>query len=174
MSESRAYLRSIIQYESEPRTVLNKLNSQILPDLIEDSNFVTTMIARLHPESHILEYANAGNWPAYILDRQGKVLHELRTGGPPIGAVSDLVLRPAEPISLAPGCLIVFLTDGIPEASDPAFQEFGVERLLAVIRSHQMEPAREIINRVREAVQDYMSSNPQADDHTIIICKRLE
>ena len=173
MAASRAYLRSIIQYETDPRTVLNKLNVQLLPDLIEDSNFITTFFARLNPELHILDCANAGNWPTYILNRQGKVVHELRTDGTPIGAVSDLTLRRTEPISLVPGSLAVFLTDGIPEAHDAAFRDFGAQRMLAVIRRHRTAPAREIIDRVREAVQGFVKSTRQVDDQTIIICKRV-
>ena len=173
MAESRAYLRSIIKYESDPQTVLEKLNIQLLPDLIEDSNFITAFFARLDPDRHILEYANAGNWPTYIFNRQGKVTHELRTNGTPLGTLTDLALRRTEPISLAPGSLAVFLTDGIPEAHNAVFRDFGAQRLLSVIRRHRLAPAHEIIDQVREAVLGFMMSTQQADDQTIIICKRV-
>ncbi len=76
-----------------------------------------------------------GNWPAFILDAQGDVLHELRTDGTPIGLFPDLELRPTDPIPLAPGSMAVFTTDGIPEAFlDVAHQEYGFERMLDVIR----------------------------------------
>ncbi len=173
MAEVRAYLRSIVGHQLAPRSVLDELNTRIYPDLFEDANFITAFLARLDPENHVLEYANAGNWPAYVLDRQGRVRHELRTGGVPIGVLPELALRQTQPIPLAAGSLAVFLTDGIPEAVDPAGQEFGIQRMLAVIRRYRTAPAREIIEHVREAVLSFSGSAEQFDDQTIIICKRL-
>ena len=93
MAQTRAYLRSITHYESDPRTVLAKFNLQLYPDL-DDADYITTFLARLDPDRHQLDCANAGNWPAFILDAQGDVLHELRTDGTPIGLFPDLRAPP--------------------------------------------------------------------------------
>jgi sigma-B regulation protein RsbU (phosphoserine phosphatase) len=172
MAEARAYLHSITRYESDPRTVLTQLNDQMLPDLA-DSNFITAFLARLDPERHLLTCANAGNWPAYILDRQGQIIHELWTDGLPIGVLPDLGLSRTDPIPLAPGSIAVFLTDGIPEAFDVDGLEFGSERMLSVIRRHHEAPAGEIVERVRAAVQQFVGVAEQVDDQAIVICKRV-
>lgn len=172
MSEARAYLRSITRYMSDPRIVLGELHNQILTD-VADTGFITMFLARLDPEHHVLDCANAGNWPAYILNAQGKVLHELYTDGVPIGVSPVLKLRKVEPIILEPGSIAVFLTDGIPEANNVSNQEFGVDRMLSVIKEHRMSPAQTIIERLREEVERFLGPAEQADDQTIVICKRI-
>jgi PAS domain S-box-containing protein len=172
MSEARAYLRSIARYVSDPRRVLSELHSQILPD-IADTGFITMFLACLDPDNHVLDCANAGNWPAYILNAQGKVLHELYTDGVPIGVSPTLKLRRREEILLEPGGIAVFLTDGIPEATDGSYEEFGADRMLSLIKEHHMDPAQKIIDRLREEVLNFMEPTEQADDQTIVICKRV-
>ncbi len=173
MSTARAYLRSITRYKADPRTVLSDLNSQILAD-IADIGFITMFLARLDPQKHVLEYANAGNWPAYILNSQGEVVHELYTNGIPIGLSPILKLRQQQPIHLEPGSIAVFLTDGIPEAINLDNQEFGVERMLSIIKDHRMSPSQTIIDRVREEVGKFLGPAEQEDDQTIVICKRVD
>jgi sigma-B regulation protein RsbU (phosphoserine phosphatase) len=172
MAEARAYLRSIARYESDSHTVLRELNLQIQPDLA-GSSFITTFLARLDPERHTLDCANTGHWPAYILDPQGRMLRKLQNDGFPIGLFPNLALRRTRPIALAPGGVAVFLTVGIPEARDVADREFGARRVLAVIRCYRLAPAREISERTRDAVQRFLGPAEQADDQTIVICKRV-
>jgi PAS domain S-box-containing protein len=149
MASARADLRSITRYVSDPRVVLGELNDQIFADLI-DVGFITVSLARLDPGRHTLEYANAGNWPAYILDSRGNVTREIRTGGIPIGLKAEFKLRPSEPTLLEPGSMAVFLTDGIPEAMDDSNQAFGIERMLALIKANRTAPASKIIQKVRD------------------------
>lgn len=173
MAEVRAYLRSLIRYESDLQRLLGELNTQLQPDLA-DSNFITLFMARLDPLQHSLEYANAGNWPAHILDRNGKIIKELRNDGYPIGLFPNLKLRKTEPISLEPGNIVLFLTDGIPDASNAQGQVFGLRRILNIIRRHPQASAQELVDQVRQTVVTFMGTAKQDDDQTIIICKRRE
>jgi PAS domain S-box-containing protein len=172
MASARAYLRSITRYVSDPRVVLGELNDQIFADLI-DVGFITVSLARLDPGRNTLEYANAGNWPAYILDSGGNVIREIRTGGIPIGLKAEFKLRPSEPTQLEPGSMAVFLTDGIPEAMDGSDQAFGIERMLALIKANRAAPASEIIQKVRDEVVSFLGSVDHDDDQTLVICKRV-
>jgi sigma-B regulation protein RsbU (phosphoserine phosphatase) len=173
MASARAYLRSIARFVPEPQKALQELHSQIQADLAQ-VGFITMFLARLDPLHHEIRYANAGNWPAYVFDSDGHVTHELRTDGYPIGVSPQLTLRPNETIALALGSMVVFITDGIPEARDPSDQQFGIERLLAFIQNHREAPAGEIVHLVREEVQRYIGSAEQTDDQTIVICKRVK
>jgi serine phosphatase RsbU (regulator of sigma subunit) len=173
MASARAYLRSITRFVPEPQKALQELHNQIQADLAQ-VGFITMFLARLDPLHHEIRYANAGNWPAYVLDPDGQVTHVLGTDGYPIGVSADLILRLNEPVALAPGSMVVFLTDGIPEARDASDQQFGIDRLLAYIQSLRESPAGEIVQLVRQEVQRYMGIAEQTDDQTIVICKRLK
>ena len=171
MAEIRAYLRLIVGYESNPRVILHQINHQIHPD-IDTHGFVTVFLARLDPTGNLLQCANAGNYPAFILNREGAFKNELRTDGLPLGVFTELELRPSEPLVLEPGDTAIFLTDGIPEASNADGEEFGVERTLDVIRRYQSEAAEKIVEQVRDEVLQFMGLTEQTDDQTIVICKR--
>jgi len=172
MASARAYLRSITRYVSDPRVVLRELNDQIFSDLV-DVGFITVSLGRLVPRQHILEYANAGNWPAYILNSRGNVIREIRTGGIPIGLKEEFELRPSEPALLEPGSIAVFLTDGIPEAMNASDQAFGIERMLSLIKANRKAPASEIVQKVRDEVVSFLGTVDHDDDQTLVICKRL-
>ncbi|MGE5140123.1 MAG: PP2C family protein-serine/threonine phosphatase, partial [Rudaea sp.] len=163
---------SITRIECDPHAVLSELNRQLYPDVKEDGSFITAFLARLDPRNHVLEYANAGNWPAYVLDAQGRIRHELRADGIAVGIFPELTLRRNEPIRLVPGSLVVLLTDGIPEAGNEANGEYGVRRMLAAIRRHRQAPSYEIVRLVRESIQSFTGHAEQADDQTLIVLKR--
>ncbi|MCX6272305.1 MAG: SpoIIE family protein phosphatase [Bacteroidetes bacterium] len=174
MTDVRAYLRLITHYHSEPRLMLSKLNELVVPDLAEDNNFITMFLANLDPKLHILKWANAGNWPVFIMDREGRILDVPSTNDVPIGILPNPVFSLTEPVRLEPGFIAIFLTDGIPEANDIGSQEFGISRMLEIVRRFRNYPASDIINRVREEVQRFMEPIAQKDDQTLIICKRLD
>ena len=62
--------------------------------------------------------------------------------------------------------------DGILESESPHGEEFGSQRLLEVLRQHRERSAREIVDRIYDAVQEFTEHEKQADDVTIVICKR--
>lgn len=173
MAKTQAHLRSIMQYETNPRDVLVKLNRQMHPDM-PDAMFITMFLAILDPVRHTLENANAGNTPTLILDRDGKILYELKTDGFPVGIFRDMKLKPRVPILLPEGSVCVFLTDGITEAFDPLGEQFGLDGLIGVIQKNIRASASEMIERVREAVQAFSGTSEAADDQTIIVCKRVD
>jgi serine phosphatase RsbU (regulator of sigma subunit) len=70
------------------------------------------------------------------------------------------------------GELVVFVTDGVLESGARDGEEFGADRLLEVVSRHRHRPAREIVQQVYRAVQDFSGDRAQADDVTIVICKR--
>ena len=63
------------------------------------------------------------------------------------------------------------LTDGVPEAYSPAEELFGIDRALGVVRAHRDRPAREIVDRLYEAVHAFCGPRVRLDDLTAIIVK---
>ena len=56
---------------------------------------------------------------------------------------------------LQPGDVLVIYSDGVTEALDIHGQEFGEERLIALIREHHTGEASAILERIIEAVQTF-------------------
>jgi sigma-B regulation protein RsbU (phosphoserine phosphatase) len=74
-------------------------------------------------------------------------------------------------LSLAPGDLLCAYTDGITEAVNAREEEFGLDRLSAVISSGLKKPLRELSDRVFSDVADYAREMPQYDDQTLLLLR---
>jgi len=79
-----------------------------------------------------------------------------------------------ETITLLPGEMLVMYTDGITEAWNGSDDEFGLERLQAVLAEHAGEPASDVVAGVTEAVGTFVGQGAQSDDYTILVVKREE
>lgn len=75
-------------------------------------------------------------------------------------------------ISLDPGDVLVLHTDGITEAINDQKQQYGVERLLTVIKTHLEQSALEIRQAVIADIQHYMGTQPLRDDLTLVVLKQ--
>jgi sigma-B regulation protein RsbU (phosphoserine phosphatase) len=72
---------------------------------------------------------------------------------------------------LAPGDLFVFCTDGVYDASDGLQREFGAARLLQVVERTRDKTAREVIDAIFAAVQEFRGETTPSDDMTAVALK---
>jgi len=171
MAETRAYLRFLAKSESDPAALLTQANRALAEDLGTE-RYITLHLARLHPDTRFLEYANAGHPPAYILDAAGRLKGELKRTGPPLGRRPELPCVNGPSLTLEPGDLVLFLTDGIDEATNPEGTEcFGVDRALDVLRAHRSQSAATLAATLCDAVREFSNPEPQQDDLTVVILK---
>jgi serine phosphatase RsbU (regulator of sigma subunit) len=66
---------------------------------------------------------------------------------------------------------VVFYTDGVTEAVNEDFDEFGLERLIQVVRLNRDGNSESIINSIKEAIGDHAGNTPQFDDITLVVMK---
>ncbi len=170
MAATRAYLRAFAKNESDPGTLLSLLNNELVQDL-DVHHFVTMILARIDPQHMTLDYAGAAHEPAYLLDRNGHVRHKMESTGIPMGFIKDTLYLTGEKITLHPGDIGVFLTDGITEAHEEEESLFGAQRALKIVCKHKKSTSRQIIERLHRAVQQFTPQLPQQDDITTIIFK---
>ena len=90
----------------------------------------------------------------------------------PMGVVADLPVVASKPFQFAEGDLFILITDGFYEWRRPGGEQFGVDRLLEVIRRHRDKSCDEIIRCLQEAVLDFSEGSEQLDDLTVIVLKR--
>jgi len=170
MTQTRAYLRSIAQADTDPGAILTRVNSVLTSD-IPDSQFVTLVLACLHAPSNTMQYVSAGHPTGYVLDDTGKVRCELPSTGLPLGIFPDTVYATANVQTLSEGDLVVFFTDGVMETENRDGVPFGAERALDVIRKHRHESAAKLVHRVYRAVRDFAGRRAVDDDITMVVCR---
>jgi sigma-B regulation protein RsbU (phosphoserine phosphatase) len=94
----------------------------------------------------------------------------LDTGGLLLGSFSHAEYEEAR-VDLYPGDIMVFYTDGVTEAQNEQGEEFGVRRLLDLVRTYRDLGAMDMVRRICREVQRFESDAFTQDDLTISIVK---
>jgi PAS domain S-box-containing protein len=170
MAETRAYLRSSAQTQSDPGEMLSLVNRVLIGD-IGETHFVTLLVSCLDAPSRTLRYASAGHVTGHLLDMSGAIKSELTSTGPPLGIFHDAHFDTVTPPPLQEGDLVVLLTDGVTETEGPDGAAFGEQRALDVVREHCHEPSAKIVNRLYRAIRDFARQRPQVDGLTAVVCR---
>jgi sigma-B regulation protein RsbU (phosphoserine phosphatase) len=73
---------------------------------------------------------------------------------------------------LAPGEMLVFFSDGIPEAWSASGVAFGQERLVDLLATRAGHGARDTVDAVVDAVHQHAAGTSQSDDITVLALRR--
>ncbi|MEW6368826.1 MAG: SpoIIE family protein phosphatase [Acidobacteriota bacterium] len=170
MASFRASLLAEIRNNYAIRTILAKVG-RLLRESFEPHHYVTAVYGVLDLPNRVFTYANAGHNPPVLVRSDGSVRF-LKEGGLPLCAVESGGYTEKR-LHLRTGDLLVFYTDGVSEAFSPEQAEFGLDRLVSVLKAHYHEPARVIVGRVIDAVQEFIGAGTQSDDVTLVAVKVL-
>ncbi|MCA9988819.1 MAG: SpoIIE family protein phosphatase [Anaerolineales bacterium] len=169
MAMSRTILRSSAYGRRGPAGVLSRVNDLICQDNSSDL-FVTLFYAIWDPAKSTLTYANGGHNPPLLVKNDGELL-KLSTPGIALGVLPEMHFEERK-LTFAPGDLLVMYTDGVTEAMNTAYDEFGLERLLHTIEAGNGQDARGIVRGIASAVSDFAGPAGQFDDITLVVLKR--
>lgn len=171
MALCRTLLRATASDGHAPAVVLERANRLILADS-RAGLFVTCFYAQLDPATGTLTYASGGhNYPLLYRVATGTV-EPLRAQGIVLGIVPQPHFA-QQSVTLAPGDMVLFYTDGVTEAMDARRELFGEERLIDLLQRHHRRTPQELIAAVLEALNAFVGNQSQSDDITMIVVKRL-
>ncbi len=148
-------------------TRLNKLTRKNCPA----NRFITFFICVLDPATGELTYSNAGHNPPLLLRREGPV-EMLEGNGPPLSILASFEYE-QRAIHINVGDVLVLFSDGVTEAANAEDEEFGEDRLGAILQNRYAEGAQAMLNRVNAALAEWTSNGPFADDLTLVIARRV-
>ena len=167
MAVARTNLRDVAaQYES-PGVCLAHTNRVLCTENPLDL-FVTLFYCVLDPATGVLRYANGGHNPPYLRRAAGTVEALNGAGGLVLGAMPGVDF-PEHSVQLRPGDRVVFYTDGLTEACNPADEAYGTERLMAQIKTHGDGVAAAVVDGICHSVATFAGTAPQADDITLSV-----
>ena len=133
------------------------------------TKFVSLFYGELE-KGGILIYTNAGHNPPFVLNGRGSAKF-LSNGGPVLGPTPDATYMRGYS-ELRPGDLLCMYTDGIIEARDKKDREFGIDRLVRVVRANRQKTAQEIGSEVLAQVAKW--GGGEQDDRTVVIVRAVE
>ncbi len=169
MASFRSSLLAEIRNNYSIGTICRKVNSLVY-ESVRAGNFVSAVYGVLDSKNHIFTFSNCGhNLPIHIKS-DGQVDY-LKEGGQVMGVSPDVPYE-QRPVVINAGEIIVLYTDGVTEVFDDDGREFGIQRLIGVVKENQNRPAFEILNKIVESVRMFSSQNHIFDDLTAIVLKR--
>ena len=165
MASAKASLPLIAAGRTSEAT-LRVLNDKLAGEL-GPREFVALSYARYDPVEGTLELSNAGLPDPYLL-RHGDAPFALSVPGPrlPLGLRRGVAYESLR-VTLTPGDRVLFLTDGLPEATTSAGEPLGYEALGPLLPADGHAPGRsldELLARVRRATSETLE-----DDWTVLL-----
>ena len=169
MAVSRTILRTVAFNREDPAHVLMRTNEIIAREARSDL-FVTIFYGVWDPATEQFTYANAGHNPPLLLQPNG-AFRPLLGHGIALGILPETHMK-SQTMQLRPGETIILYTDGVTEALNEDFDEFGLDRLQAAARTAARQPVADIVSHITGNIRDHVGQTPQFDDMTLIILKR--
>ena len=160
-------LRSLAPQKLSPPDLLRRLSLVLLERKIE-GHFITLTYAIWEPRTKTLRLANAG-MPLPLLVRKGQC-RPIRAEGIPLGLLEHAQYQEVS-VGLESGDLFAMFSDGIVEAANTKYEEFGPRRLENVLRQNFHRSPQEIIDTLFEEVREFEQGRPPRDDQTIVLLR---
>ena len=163
MAMAISAFRMMSEHESAPERIIAQINNSMARD--NDYNmFITLFIGVLDLKTGKLLYSNAGHKPPMIDNQPLPVTPNL-----PVGILPEFDFALQE-TTIKKGSTLFLYTDGLTEAENETHEQFGLERMQAIIDSAvQEEVSPEVfIDRMTEAVHDFVGETEQSDDLTML------
>lgn len=170
MALSVTILRFALELNLSPRELFHRANLT-MNNYQQSSMFTTAFVGYLDEQTGKIVYASAGHLPPIHYHHQTKKCTRLSIHGVALGVFPTATFDEST-TQMEFGDILAFYTDGITETINDEDEEFGEERLIAVIQSLADEPAETIAQAVKSAVIQFAKEQGTFDDETLIILKR--
>lgn len=170
----RTLCRHLAKAADRPAETLRKLNDALGADN-PSGMFVTLAHGQYCPATGEVLLSSGGHFPPLLRHADGGVEDVPLTTGRLLGFEDENLQLNDVCLTLAPGEMLVFYTDGVTEARRPESHEmFGVDRLKEVIRTFERDLSLDACaEKTRKAVEHFARSKELHDDLTLLLLRRL-
>jgi sigma-B regulation protein RsbU (phosphoserine phosphatase) len=146
-----------------------RLNAEI-GAVSDPERYVTLLVAEIDTHKRTVQYVNCGHNPALLFRAKTGTLTRMDSSCPPIGLSPDEICELAS-AELSSGDVLVFYTDGVTEAENGIGEEFGMERLSAVVRDGSSLTAEELTINIFNSAAGFCGDVGFHDDVTVVVVK---
>ena len=165
MSNLQAAVRAFATDAAQPAELCQQVN-RILSGHIAEGRFVSFFYCVADSDVGTLTYSNAGHYPPILVRADGAV-ERLEAGGAVLGVFADGTYDQGR-VALRGGDRLVLYTDGITEVRNDQGDEFGDDRLVAMVLAQRTCSAPSLQARLVDAVSSF-SGGRFHDDATLIV-----
>jgi len=174
MASVRSIMRARMPDAPSPAEGMTKVNRFLCAES-EDGLFVSMFYAQIDLTLGEVTYVNAGHCPPLLYQRLGQDqnfrLIKLSSTGMQLGVEPDASYA-QNSVTLNPGDFILLYTDGVTEAIDHQYNEFGMERLQKTVLTTPHSSTNDLLISVQQAIDNFTGPTTPFDDITMLVVKR--
>lgn len=169
MALSRSILKVFAYNINSPSRVLYQSNNVIIEDS-QNGMFVTMFYATMDTKNKKLKFSNGGHNPQIFYSKKKDKCEFLFLKGRPLGVIENSEYFEEE-MDIEEGDILFLFTDGINESVNEAFEEFGDEKLLDIIKSNADMNVNTIKDCILDELKNFVGDAKQFDDITMLVVK---
>ena len=170
MAVSRTLIRATGIRGVKPSECITYINS-LLAEESASNMFVTVFYGIYNIKTGDVTYTNAGHNPPYVAKADGSVVKLPLSKNIIAGFLKGYQFT-EETLQLQHGDTLLLYTDGVTEAVDPDYEEYGEERLEALLKNTPQADCQQLIDAVKADVKVFANGAEQSDDITLLAIKR--
>jgi phosphoserine phosphatase RsbU/P len=148
-------------HASDPARVLAGLNQALCGKF--ETHFVTAAYVFVDTEKGTIDYAGAGHPPIVLCGKAAASGRSVQQNGLFLGMFPHARYSGIQ-VAIVPGDRCAVYTDGVSEARNRAGEEFGTDRLRALLEASVDQPADPFADRVLEALNEW-TARPAGEGH---------
>ena len=167
MAVTRSLFRTLSAHEKSPQRIVTLMNDS-MTDMNNNEMFVTFFCGVLDMTTGHLRYCNAGHNPPVIYNGDVQFLPALPNL--PLGVLSGMSYQEQE-MDLKCDDTIFLYTDGVTEAENIEHEQFGENRMEAVLRTRRT--ALDMLHEMQKAVAEFVDGAAPSDDLTMLFIHYL-
>ncbi|MGZ6987854.1 MAG: PP2C family protein-serine/threonine phosphatase [Thermoanaerobaculia bacterium] len=169
MAVTHAVFRTQLPIDPSPGAMIQSLN-RVLCETGNARSFFAGVYALLEPSGTVTAYV-AGHPPVLKLDAGGRIIARLGAGSYPLGIKKNAAYAPLT-TTLATGEVLLFHSDGLPEARGPSGEEFGDARIEQVVFRKAGARPYEIVSALVTDLDRFLDRVACDDDVSIAAIRR--
>ncbi len=173
MTMAKGIIKTLVKRLASPKQLLTEMN-EVFYENSPKKIFISLIYGYFDMRKRTLTFARAGHNPLIVRKSQGNEPEMLHPKGLAIGMDSGYhFAKTIEEITvpLAPGDTFVFYTDGISESMNVEGEEFGEEKLCALVNAAAHDGAATLLEKITAEVNAFAHGAQQHDDFTMVVVK---
>ena len=171
MAEMQGIFRALTAAaDVSPATFLRGANRAIGPAL-SGGAFVTALYGVFDGAASTFTFARAGHCPPAVVSADGTASY-VRTQGMGLGLDRRGRFEASlheQALPVAPGDALVLFSDGLVESRSPDGEEYGYDRLLALLAEHGGRDADALHGTILADLERFLAGEPYGDDLTLVV-----
>ena len=148
------------------------VNNQLAEDLPDD-RFITAFMGFLDPATHQVRFHSGGQGPILHFRAADESCEWHRPTTFPVGIINLREAGEAQILEMAPGDVLVLLSDGIYEYESKQGVQFGEDGVARLLEYHHRLPMMELSKQILNATFEHGEGVAQQDDITLVLIRRL-